>query len=84
VSDPVLIALIAGLPVTMTAIAGLVVSIRNGRKADRLEVKAQEIHVSTNGHLSKVTAELAAAKKDISEMREVIHNFLNDKKTHTK
>ncbi len=51
-----LTALVAAVPVTITAIAGLLVSLRNGQKADLAAVKQQEIHVLVNSNLTKVKA----------------------------
>ncbi len=78
-SDTVIIALIAGLPAAITALAGLVVSLKNGRKADTMATKVddaavrqQEIHTLVNSNLTKVKDDLADAKAQILALKALI------------
>ena len=65
---PVWIALIGVVPAAIAAW----VSVKNGvkadatgKKADAILVKSEQIHVATNGHLSKLTTELGTANAAI-------------------
>lgn len=65
----VIIALMACVPATVTALAGLVVSLKNGRKADLAATKQEEIHVLVNSNLSKVKEDLEEAKREIMSLK---------------
>ncbi len=85
-SDAVVLAIITGLPATIAALAGLRKSNQNGAKADEiktsiaagdiktdaLQAKADEIHESTNGNLSKVTEELRLANLRIESLETMV------------
>jgi hypothetical protein len=64
-TDAVVVAIIASIPLTLTSIGTLISSIRNSKKL-------AEIHTLTNSNLSKVTAQLAVANEKIDGMRELI------------
>ncbi len=70
-----LTALVAAVPVTITAVAGLLVSLQNGRKADVAAVKQQEIHVLVNSNLTKVKADLETAKTEIAALHGLLRDF---------
>ncbi len=72
-SDPVQMALIAGLPATIAALAGLWQGITNGRKTDK-------IHDLANGNFTRVSNELKTANERIARMEEQI-TILLEKKT---
>jgi len=55
-SDAVLVALIVSIPATLTAFAGLLVSLRNSRKIE-------DIHVATNSMKDALVAATAKASK---------------------
>lgn len=71
-TDTALIALIGIVPTTIAAITAAVVSIRNGRKADKLATKTEEIHVLTNSNLAAVKAELKSANDRIVGLEKLI------------
>lgn len=49
--------------------ANTVVTVATKATADRLVVKADEIHDATNGTLDKLKTEIAAANKEIKRLR---------------
>lgn len=49
------------------------------RKADTIIEAAAQIHETTNGHLSKVTANLEAANAKIEAMQRLLNNMIDDK-----
>jgi hypothetical protein len=53
------------LPPTITAAASVVVSLRNGKKAD-------QIHVLVNSRLTEVLGDLAEAKEKIGKLEGVL------------
>lgn len=71
----VMLGLVSGLPATIAAIGGIlallqsrhnaVVAAQTDKKVDEVSAKATEIHVLTNGSLTKVTEELRAANQRI-------------------
>ncbi len=78
-TDTITMALIAGLPATLTALTGLIVSIKNGRKTDAVvtkvddaAVKQQEIHTLVNSNLTKVKDDLAEAKAEITALKALV------------
>ena len=85
-SDATIVAIMAGLPATIAAIGALIVSLRNGRKADDAKDKAQtavvkanelavgqeKIHELVNSNLSAVKNELAHARGEIAALRELV------------
>lgn len=85
-TDSVLIALIAGavagIPATLTAAGGLIVSLKNGRKADQTAdkvddaaVKQEHIRELVNSNLTKVKDDLAEAKQEILSLRALISSL---------
>lgn len=74
-SDVVIVAIVAAVPVTVTAIAGLVVSLKNGRKADLAAVKQQEIHVLVNSNLTQVKNDLEDAKNEIATLKSLVQDL---------
>ncbi len=89
-SDVVLVALVTGAPVMVTAVAGLIVSLRNGRKvddaaraqqsnSDAAAAKQQEIHVLVNSNLSKVKADLETAKTEIAALHALLRDLTVDR-----
>lgn len=64
-TDVALVAIIAAVPPTVTALAGLVVSLKNSKKANDAAVKQEEIHGLVNSNLTKVKNELADARSEI-------------------
>ncbi len=79
-SDPVQMALIAGLPATIAALAALWQGITNGRKTDKVATKADQIHDLANGNFTRVSNELKTANERIARMEEQI-TILLEKKT---
>lgn len=79
-TDAVAIAIITGAVTTVGSIITAVVSVRNGRKADKLAVKADQIHADTNGNLGKVTKELESARKDVADLNRLVAALATDKK----
>jgi hypothetical protein len=66
---------LAAIAPTVLAVATLISSLHNGQKAstandkaDLLVVKAGEIHQNTNGTLSALRADLAAANRKIAAL----------------
>jgi hypothetical protein len=55
-SDAVIIALIVAIPTTVTALASLIVSLRNGRKIE-------QVHVATNSKMDKLLEVTGASEK---------------------
>jgi hypothetical protein len=55
-SDAVIIALIVAIPTTLTALAGLIVSMRNGRKIE-------QVHVATNSKMDLLLEVTGASEK---------------------
>jgi hypothetical protein len=55
-SDAVIIALIVAVPTTLTALASLIVSLRNGRKLE-------QVHVATNSKMDLLLAVTGASEK---------------------
>lgn len=64
-SEVVILALIAAVPPTLTAVAVLVISMRNSKKADA-------IHVLVNSKMTAVQAELAEAHRRVEQLEKVI------------
>lgn len=81
-------AIVTALPATVTALAGLVISLKNGKKADAIGAKAdvaavkqQEIHVLVNSSFSKVKDDLAATRLDLETAKAeiaVLHGLIRD------
>jgi len=80
VTDVAFVAVVAAVPATMTALAGLLVSLRNGQKANTAATKQEEIHTLVNSNMTNLKAELAAAKAEIAELREMIVSISGGKK----
>lgn len=84
------IAIVAAVPSTVTALAGLIVSIRNGKKTDAVAQKTDavgvqaveaaekqvEIHRLVNGNLSQVKADLSAANGEIKALKELVSTMI--------
>jgi len=78
-NDLVIIALIASIPPTITAIAALVVAILNRRKVvktegkiDQIVEKTIEIHTLTNSTLSRVMASNELLTQKLESLTELI------------
>jgi hypothetical protein len=78
-ADTITIAFIGSLPGLVTAIGGLIVSLRNGRKVQEVKDKQDttinavaEVHKATNGNLTKVTDQLTSANDQLSSLKDVI------------
>ena len=68
-SDTVFIALLTAIPPTLVALAGFIVTLKNGVKSDK-------IHVLVNSNMTKVQADLAAARLNIEELQVVISKLV--------
>jgi hypothetical protein len=55
-SEAVIIALIVAIPTTLTALASLIVSLRNGRKIE-------QVHLATNSKMDKLLSVTGASEK---------------------
>jgi len=64
-SDAVIIAMIVAIPPTLVALAGLIQSILNGRKAE-------QIHVLVDGNMSDVKRDLAIAMAEIQNLKALL------------
>lgn len=64
-TDATLTIVLTALPPTFVAAAGLVVSVINS-------VKANRIHVLVNSRMSQVQSDLASAKSEIESLKKVI------------
>jgi hypothetical protein len=65
-----LIALTVSLPPTIAAIASLIVSLRNSRKADKIAAKADVIAVHVNLTASEARAEIRALQEQVRSLVE--------------
>lgn len=85
------LALVAAIVPTIAAIGAIVVVIAGNRHADRkadvivakteaIAVKAEEIHTTSNGHLTAVTAALAAANEKINSLEKLVTAMVTAKK----
>lgn len=84
---PILVAFFACIPPTLVALAALISSRRNTKKADEIvakvdevHAKAEEIHTTSNGHLTAVTAALAAANEKINSLEKLVTAMVTAKK----
>lgn len=75
----VTVALITAIPPTCVALFGLIVSLKNSKKADVITAKAdeaavkqQEIHVLVNSNLTAVKDDLEEAKAEIQALRTLV------------
>ncbi len=75
----VVIAFIAVMPGTLIAVATLITSIKNGKKADDMRDKVIEIHTQTNGNLSKLTSALELANTKIVGLEKLVTEMNNAK-----
>lgn len=71
-TDVVFMAILGAVPATLTAAAGLIVSLRNGRKANDAAVKQEEIHMLVNSNLTKVKDDLKEAKMEIASLKSIV------------
>lgn len=71
-TDATLTIILTALPPTIVALAGLIVSVVNSLKADK-------IHVLVNSNMTKVQADLAAANISIGELQLVISKLAGNK-----
>ncbi len=90
-TDAVALGLIGGVPLALTALGNLYVSIRNGgkitdakdaaaqttTKVDNLADGQKVIHELVNSNLTKVKDDLAEAKREIVALRQLIATFTN-------
>lgn len=77
-TDVILVALITAIPPTIVAAAGWLVALKNGRKADGLSVKTDEIHILVNSKTDKLKMELAEAKLAILQLETRLAKALAD------
>ena len=70
-SDTTLTIILTALPPTIVALAGLIVSIINS-------IKSNKIHVLVNSNMTKVQSDLVAANLSISELQTVISKLANN------
>ena len=75
-SDTVTMALIAGLPATLTALTGLIVSLKNGRKTDLV---AQQVEAAAT-----MTTQVVAKVDDAALKQHDIHVLVNSNLTKVK
>jgi hypothetical protein len=92
-TDLVEIALIATIPPTVAAVAGVFVSLSNGRKADLNKIvvdktsdkvsdvseKTVEIHALTNSTLSKMGTDLQVAIEKVSGLEKLVSSMQSAK-----
>jgi hypothetical protein len=69
-SDATLAILLTALPPTLVALAGLIVSVVNS-------LKANKIHVLVNSNMSKVQADLAGANQRIEKLQAIITKMVD-------
>jgi hypothetical protein len=62
----------AGLALLITTTGNLIISYRNGRKADVNSDKADAIHVLVNSNMAKALADLATANEEIRALRTLV------------
>jgi len=72
-SDPVLLAIVASIPPTLAALAGVLVSLRNTSKLT-------EIHTLTNSNLTKVMTDLVIANARVGKLEELVAAMVQQKK----
>lgn len=53
-ADLILIAAISATPPTLMALAALITSLRNGKKADANAVRIEQVHLATNGKMAEL------------------------------
>lgn len=68
--DTTLTILLTALPPTLVALAGLIVSVVNS-------LKANKIHVLVNSNMSKVQADLAGANQRIEKLQMIITRMVD-------
>lgn len=68
----ILVALFACIPPTLVALAALRSSRAHEKKTDQVIAKVDEVHVSTNGSLTKANEALAAAMSKIIDLEKLI------------
>lgn len=90
-SDPVQMALIASIVPALAGLTQVIISLKNGSKADLnnkksdiILQKATEIHTLTNGNLSVVTSALAVANAKIEGLEKLMSSVVEAKKTAEK
>ncbi len=64
----VFVAFLAAVPVTITAIAGLIVAIRNSSKADKLQERSDQTHSLVNSNNDRLTKQLEVANDRIARL----------------
>lgn len=67
-SDETLKIILTALPPTLVALAGLIVSVVNS-------IKSNKIHILVNSRMTEVKADLAAARLNIGELQEIINKL---------
>lgn len=72
-TDQTLTIILTALPPTLVALAGLIVSVVNSLKADK-------IHVLVNSNMTKVQADLAAANLNIKDLQATIVKQSHDER----
>ena len=69
------VAFFSMVPPTIFALGALIHSIQNGKKADTLQVKADQIHENTNGNLAEIKEQLRTALGRIETLEGIIKSF---------
>ena len=64
-SDSIIIALIVAIPPMLVATFGLIIGLKNIKKAD-------EIHILVNSNLSKVKADLEIALEKVDRLENIV------------
>lgn len=82
-TDAALIGIVASIPATLTAFAGILVAIRNGKKTDEIGKnaetavnsaikKTEEIHILVNSNLTQLKNDLKNANVEIESLKSMI------------
>lgn len=78
-SDIIILAIVSAIPATVTAAAGLIVSIKNGQKVDVVvgktddaALKQEHIRELVNSNLTKVKTDLEEAKSEILSLKALV------------
>ncbi len=71
-TDLAFIAIVGAVPATLTAAAGLIVSLKNGRKANVAAEKQEEIHTLVNSNMTAVKKDLEDAKREIADLKNIV------------
>ena len=64
------------LPPTIVALGGLIIGVMTSKKADTINVKADEIHKQGNAHWDEQDKKLTSALKELSEQKVLVAKLL--------